>query len=99
VWGTLVTKYRDCIHHYVPLDFGLASIDMQEHLPGVWAAWARVPDNPEARSKSRFRFTKDLDALTLGWNIAAEVSTVLRIVSAAVERQQVPKGVTKGVSP
>ena len=89
-WGLLVTKYRDCIHHYVPLDFGLASIDMQEDFAGVWIAWARIPDNPDARSKAGFKFSKGLDALTFGWQIAAEVSRILRVVSAAVEQR--PKG-------
>lgn len=88
VWGTKVTTYRDCIHHYVPLDFGMASIDMQETLPGVWSAWARIPDNPEARSKAGFTFAKNLDALTFGWIIAVELSRVFRIVLTAIEQEQ-----------
>jgi hypothetical protein len=35
VWGAQLTEYRDCIHHYVPVDFGKTSIHMEEQLPGV----------------------------------------------------------------
>ena len=88
MWGTLVTEYRDCVHHYVPIDFGISSIMMEETLPGVWGAMARIPDNPEARSKRQFRFTSGLDALTFGWTAACEASRVLRLVATAVERKQ-----------
>ena len=43
IWGSRVTVYRDCIHHYVPVDFGMASIVMEEALPGVWTALAANP--------------------------------------------------------
>jgi hypothetical protein len=66
----------------------MASIFMEEQLAGVWAALARIPDDPEVRSKANFTFAKGLDALTVGWLIAAEASRVLRVVSAAVERKQ-----------
>ena len=87
-WGTHITTYRDCVHHYVPIDFGISSIFMEENLPGVWGAMARIPDNPEARSKHQFRFANGLDALTFGWMAACEVSRVLRLVAATVERTQ-----------
>jgi hypothetical protein len=80
-----VTEYRDCIHHYMPVDFGNASILMQQPFPGVWAALACIPDNPRARSKSQFIYRKGLDALSFGWRAATEASRILRIVSAAVE--------------
>lgn len=87
-WGTRITTYRDCVHHYVPIDFGISSIFMEEKLPGVWGAMARIPDNPEARSKHDFRFVNGLDALTFGWMAACEVSRVLLLVAATVERTQ-----------
>lgn len=87
-WGTRITTYRDCVHHYVPIDFGISSIFMEEKLPGVWGAMARIPDNPEARSKHDFRFVNGLDALTFGWMAACEVSRVLWSVAATVERTQ-----------
>jgi hypothetical protein len=87
-WGLRMTAYRNCIHHYVPVDFGISTIDMQETLPGVWAAQAKIPDNPEARSKANFTFRKELDALTFGWTITVELLRVLRIVLTAVEQQQ-----------
>lgn len=84
--GKTITDYRDCIHHYVPLDFGNSSVAVEEVLPGIWSAMARIPDNPSSRSKRQFTFSKELDALTYGWHAAAEASRVLRLVVAAVER-------------
>jgi hypothetical protein len=100
-WGTRVTAYRDCIHHYVPIDFGISSIFMEEHLVGVWGAMARIPDNPEARSKHRFKFIGGLDALTLGWMAASEATCVLRLVAATVEQRsnQRLKPTPPGASP
>ena len=86
-WGNRITAYRDCVHHYVPVDFGLSSIVMEERLVGVWEATARIPDNPEARSKHRFKFAGGLDALTVGWTAASEAIQVLRLVAAAVEQR------------
>jgi hypothetical protein len=86
IWGVTVTEYRDCVHHYVPLDFGMASIAMEELFPGVWSALARIPDNPKARSKSQFTFKKGVDALSFGWRAASEARRVLRIVADAVQR-------------
>jgi hypothetical protein len=86
-WGTRITAYRDCVHHYVPIDFGISSIFMEEPLAGVWGATARIPDNPEARSKHRFQFTGGLDALTVGWTAASEAICILRLVAATVEQR------------
>lgn len=60
---------------------------MQEHFSGVWGAMARIPDNPEVRSKQRFSFKEDLDALTFGWQAACAVLRVLRLVANEVQRQ------------
>jgi len=79
-WGARLTEYRDCIHHYVPIDFGLTTMFMKEALPGVWAASARIPDNPDARSKSAFRFAGRLDALSFGWEVANEVHRVMEVI-------------------
>lgn len=95
-WGVTVTEYRDCVHHYVPVDFGVASLSMQQPVPGVWSALARIPDNPRARSKSQFVYCEGLDALSFGWRAATEASRVLGMVSAAVsgreDRQQISPG-------
>ena len=79
-YGKNLTDYRDCIQHYVPVDFGLASSFMKQVLPGVWSASARIPDNPQARSKSAFRFTRKLDALSFAWEVAVEVHRVIDLV-------------------
>lgn len=83
-WGSILTSYRDCIQHYVPVDFGLSTILLYQDFPGVWTAVARIPDNPDSRSKNKFTFNKGLDALKLGWYIANEALRVLRIVIDAV---------------
>lgn len=92
-WGSITTNYRDCIHHYVPLDFGMSTVTVSESFPGVWTAFARVPDNPEARSKTKFTYKKHLDALTFGWHIAVEVLTVMNAIVAAV-RAEAKSGLT-----
>lgn len=61
--GKRLADYRDCLHHYAPLDFGLASAVMERHALGVWTTRIRIPDNPEARSQSAFTFERNIDAL------------------------------------
>jgi hypothetical protein len=79
-WGVAVTEYRDCIQHYVPVDFALAAIFMQEEFSGVWSALARIPENPNAKSKRDFIFTQGLDALSFASVAACEVLGVMRVV-------------------
>jgi hypothetical protein len=79
-YGRRLTDYRDCIQHYVPVDFGLATMFMKQVIPRVWSASARIPDNPEARSKPAFRFTRHLDALSFAWEVAIEVHRVMDLV-------------------
>ena len=79
-WGERLTAYRDCMQHYVPVDFGLATVSMKEVLPGVWSASARIPDNPEARSKSAFKFQGRLDALSFAWQVSVEVHRVIDLI-------------------
>jgi len=78
--GIKLTAYRDCMQHYVPVDFGLATVSMKEVLPGIWSASARIPDNPEARSKKAFRFQGRLDALSFAWQVAVEVHRVIDLI-------------------
>jgi hypothetical protein len=52
---------------------GLGTVMMKRLGDGVWRAWARIPDNPQARSKKKFTYTLGLDALTYGWEVANEV--------------------------
>jgi len=85
--GVRLTEYRDCIHHYVPVDFGLASAFMRRHSVGAWTTMIRIPDNPEARSKRDFTFFRDVDALSYGWELANELLNVVSdVVEAVVPR-------------
>ena len=87
-FGVPLTNYRDCIHHYVPVDFGLASAFMRRHSSRAWTTTIRIPDNPEVRSKNQFTFALDRDALTYAWELADEVLTVtMAVVEAAVPRK------------
>ena len=86
--GSLLTSYRDCIQHYVPIDPAFLSVTLQQELPGIWTAWARIPDNPDDRSKNRFTFKKQLDALTYGWETANEALRVLEVVIDAALRAE-----------
>lgn len=87
-WGERLTNYRDCIQHYVPVDFGLSSVTLQQEFPAVWTALVRIPDNPGAKSKTMFTFDKGLDALSFGWQVANEVRRVLRVVVDVVVRAE-----------
>jgi hypothetical protein len=78
--GERMKVYRDCIHHYVPLDFGQSSVHMTEILSAVWTVSALIPDNPEARSSRKFTFAGNLDALEYGWPIAIEVLRIMAVV-------------------
>ena len=83
-FGKPVTHYRDCIHHYVTVDFGLATASMRRHASKAWMTIMRIPDNPEARSKRNFTFARGLDALTYAWELADEVLSIAEIVVEAV---------------
>jgi hypothetical protein len=87
-FGVPLTRYRDCIHRYVPVDFGLASALMRRHPLGVWMTSVRIPDDPEVRSKKRFTFILGRDALPCGWELADGVLGVsIAAVEAAMPRQ------------
>jgi len=88
-FGQMLTHYRDCIHHYVPVDFGLASAYMSRHQVGAWTTMLRIPDNPEVRSKRRFTFELNRDALTYGWELSNEILAIsTAVVNAVAPRQQ-----------
>jgi hypothetical protein len=85
--GTRVTAYRDCAHHYVPVDFHQAAF-MRRHGCGCWYTTMRIPDNPEARSTTKFNFSGGLDALTFAWETADEVVRIAGTAVSAVEQAQ-----------
>jgi len=87
--GEEVTSYRDCIQHYVPIDFGISSIIIQKFDEGILSIRAPIPNNPSAKSRYNFKYDMkkgDLsvgrDALTYGWEAANEV---LEIAFAILE--------------
>jgi hypothetical protein len=87
-FGVILTNYRDCIHHYVPVDFGLASAFMRRNSLHAWTTMVRIPDNPEVRSKQKFTFAQNRDALTYAWEVADEVLGVgMDVVSVVMPRE------------
>jgi hypothetical protein len=44
---------------------------------------ALIPDNPEARSKQKFRYAQRMDALSFGWRAANELLCIAGLVRGA----------------
>jgi len=55
-FGEKLTDYRDCIQHYVSLDYNNSSAIMNPLESNIWSASLMIPDNPKARSKEQFLF-------------------------------------------
>jgi hypothetical protein len=90
--GERLKDYRDCTQHFASADLGLGSVTMTRVGDGVWKAWARIPDNPEAKSKRKFTYITGLDALTYGWDVVNEVvSLATEVVTAASESAQLTR--------
>lgn len=71
-FGKIAKEYRDCIHHYSPVIFGMPSarlIIIDNEIP---SATILLPDNPNARSRNAFSFEKSVDGLTYCWKLANE---------------------------
>jgi hypothetical protein len=82
--GKTLKDYRDCTQHFGSVDLGMGAVMMKGLGDGVWKAWARIPDNPEAKSKKKFTYVGALDALTYGWDVVNEVvSLATEVVTAA----------------
>ena len=91
----LARNYESVRDRFV--DFGLATLFMKQVIPRVWSASARIPDNPEARSKPAFRFMRHLDALSFAWEVAIEVHRVMAwFCSRVTEKLGLPN---KGLQP
>jgi hypothetical protein len=82
--GEQVTDYRDCIQHYVPVDFPNSSIHMQKLDNSTWTAQMILPDNPSAKARAQFTYDKMRDALSYGWEVATEVLEVAEAISEAI---------------
>ena len=81
-YGEEITAYRDCIQHYVPIDYGRSSLIMKKLDNESWSTHALMPDNPSARSRSKFVYAGQRDALTYGWEAANEV---LEVATSIIE--------------
>ena len=64
-----IKKYRDCIQHYVDLGSRQSAGRIQLRQGLAWSVFAVLPDNPEARSSEKFRYTDQVDALSYGWSL------------------------------
>jgi hypothetical protein len=85
-FGERITDYRDCIQHYVPVDFGLTSALMEKVADAFWSVRIRIPDNPEARKKKAFTYAKGCDALSYSREVAEELLTVMTLVIDSMAR-------------
>lgn len=82
-FGLKATAYRDCIQHYVPISNGWSMVRMDRLKGGVWLCSVLLPDNPEARSTTKFTYDLEIDALTYSWDLAHEMlSLVLELTMA-----------------
>ena len=77
----------DCIHHYVPVDRGMASAEMNRLQSGIWTTTILIPDNPEARSTRAFTFDLHRDALSYSWELA---HTIILLSAEVVDADAVP---------
>ena len=82
--GEKLTSYRHCIHHYVPVTFGIETASMRKVDCGSWSVQLRIPDNPEAKSTRQFDFAGGLDALTYGWEVTDHVLAIAMDVFGSI---------------
>jgi hypothetical protein len=90
LYGEKMTAYRDCIQHYVPVTFGIQTASMERVAGDIWSVRLRLPDNPERKSQPAFKFEKNLDALTYGWELANEVMNVATVIFSRISAQDEP---------
>jgi hypothetical protein len=83
-YGKVAREYRNCILHYTDTEFGFGSVHMLKHPLGVRSAFARIPDNPEARSRNKFTYQNERDALNYSLDLTAEVTAYLTAIVEAV---------------
>lgn len=81
--GKRARDYRDSIVHWADIEHGLGSVDVLRHDIGVWAVLARLPDNPETRSRRQFTFARQVDALEYSIELTAELMSFVKTVADA----------------
>lgn len=84
IYGARIKAYRDCIHHYSPLDFGMSTARAFALSGLIWSTRMLIPDNPEARSKTKFTFDNQVDALMFAWVGTVEVVTLVSDLIASI---------------
>ncbi len=88
-FGKTLKDYRDCIHHYVPVDFAMASAVMHKDSKYGWTTFIRIPDNPDVRSKEKFIYSLNRDVLTYSWELADEIlDLTTTVVETVLPRQE-----------
>jgi hypothetical protein len=72
-------KFRHCIQRN--LDIGSSSWCMfEKKYEMLWLFLARLPDNPEEKSATNFKFDQKLDALTMAWEYVSEFFALTDII-------------------
>lgn len=83
--GIPLTEYRDCIQHYVPVDFGMVLAHMELLPVDLWSTRIFIPDNPGVRSKELFTYTRRIDALEYSYEVANELlDLTVEVVNATI---------------
>lgn len=83
-YGLKAREYRDSVVHFVPVEFGLGSADMSRLPCGAWQAMVRIPDNPGDRSRSKFTYALNLDALAFCHELASEIAGLVTLVAGEI---------------
>ena len=90
--GKRARDYRDSIVHWADTEHGFGSVDLFRHEAlGTWGALARIPDNPEVKSRVKFTFAQRIDALDCALDLTAELTSFARIVIEAITDDQTPE--------
>jgi len=82
-YGSKLTEYRDCVLHNTAIDFGITTAHMKQLPNGAWSIATLIPKNPQTKSRSRFQFETNFDAMTLIWEIANELFSLVTHVTKA----------------
>lgn len=74
-YGTKLADYRDCLIHFSPLDDNTA-VRLRRHDGDIYSCQIVIPDNPEARSKKKFKYETGTDAFEYGWSLVNEICSL-----------------------
>lgn len=74
-YGQKLKGYRDSVFHYDPLNEGHTNVRMRP-VGNRWGLILRLPENPEAKSRSSFRFEDGPDALSYGYGLLCHLAAI-----------------------